>query len=385
MSDWIEILKNRLENECLPLPENDWEWFEARFRQRRKRRLLIRWSAAAAGIAAAVGLLLLLKPAGESGIDVVQVPDSKLVSEAESTVDIVSPVDEPVDPGEHVYAPGTAKPTSLKPRRPAQEQVTIDEQAPVSEPDEPVQVREQAEPSQAGEPVETPKANHSEPTLWDAQESKQKKKISISPYAGGLRLNTTPSTEDFNKLADYTMSAASIETNYQNAGLISASPNDISSFSKRFSHSRPVSFGIDLSVPLTDRISVTSGADFTLYKSRVANGFEKISQKAYYLGIPLRLEWTAWENGPASVWLGAGGKVDHLVWGKIGNETLSDDSFHWSATGVAGIQYELARGLGLFFQPEISYYFKPSSPAILTYRTENPLMFSLEAGLRINL
>ena len=102
MSDWIEILKNRLENECLPLPENDWEWFEARFRQRRKRRLLIRWSAAAAGIAAAVGLLLLLKPAGESGIDVVQVPDSKLVSEAESTVDIVSPVDEPVDPGEQV-------------------------------------------------------------------------------------------------------------------------------------------------------------------------------------------------------------------------------------------------------------------------------------------
>ena len=378
-------MKNRLENESLPLPENDWEWFEAKFRQRKKRRLLVRWSAAAAGIAATVGLLLLMKPVGETGIDVVQVPDSMLAGVTDPPVDIINPL------AESVEAPRTAIPTVIRPLLQVQEPSLNEEQTLVAEPVEaaeptPLKTQESFpadEQSMAAEHDEAPKeTDRHEPSLWQTQEPKNNIKIILSPYAGGMRRNIAPSNGDINKLYN---AAADITSNYQNAGLASASPSAISSFSKQLSHSIPVSFGLDVSVPLTDKISITSGADLTLYKSNVVNRIEKISQRAYYLGIPLRLEWTAWENGPASAWLGAGGKVDRLVYGKIGTDSLTDNSFHWSAVGVAGIQYELVRGLGLFFQPEISYYFKPSSPAILTYRTENPLMFSIDAGFRINL
>ena len=120
------------------------------------------------------------------------------------------------------------------------------------------------------------------------------------------------------------------------------------------------------------------------YRSRFTHvrGESKI-QNAYYLGIPLRLDWVAWQSGPVSAWVGAGGKVDRLVYCKFGPATVKDNAFNWSATGVAGIQYELFPKVGLFLEPEVSYYFKPSDPVVQTYRTENPLMFSLGAGLRL--
>ena len=86
MDDWIDILKNRLENESLPLPENDWAWFEAKFRQRRRRKILAGWSAAGLGIAAAVVLIVML-PARKTD------EETSLVSKGP----VVAVVDEPIE------------------------------------------------------------------------------------------------------------------------------------------------------------------------------------------------------------------------------------------------------------------------------------------------
>ena len=156
-------------------------------------------------------------------------------------------------------------------------------------------------------------------------------------------------------------------------------------FSIDGAHSIPVSFGIDVRVGLTSKIGLTSGIDLSRYRSRFNLGQTSVTQNAYYLGIPLRLDWTMWQNGPVSVWLGGGGKVDRLVYGKFGSDRVKDNTLNWSIVGNLGIQYDLTKNVGVFLAPEVSYYFKPENPVIQTYRTENPLMFTVGAGLRFSL
>ena len=386
MSDWIEILKNRLENESLPLPENDWEWFETKFRQRKRRKQLAWWSTAAAAMAAAVALVILL-PTGKTEEELSVVgkgPEIALVNPGPTPVpelvkggalkqtrslsgvegDALSGVEGPVvrqahQPEENVYQP---------------EQI-------VQEPTDAV-----PEPTEGGALKQTRSLSGVEGTEWPEDTSTPRRRITISPYAGGMRQKTNAGM-DMNRLMDYSVAGLSAPS-YANGGLSSIHSDILYPTLEAF-HVIPVSFGLEVSVPLVRKLSLSSGVDLTLFKSRfsgmIPDGENSISQRAYYLGIPLRLDLTAWENGPASIWIGAGGKVDRLIGGKYGSMSLKDNSFHWSATGVAGIRYDLIPGLGLFFQPAISYYFKPSSPAILTYRTEHPLMFSLDAGFRFTL
>ena len=151
-------------------------------------------------------------------------------------------------------------------------------------------------------------------------------------------------------------------------------------------HSIPFSFGFDASFPLRPQLQLTSGvelsiflSDFSIVKSTTTQDY---AQKAYYLGVPLRLEWIFWQQGRLSSWIGAGGKIDYLVYGKLGNARIKDNTLHYSVVGDIGLEYKLFPWGGLFIQPEISYYFKPSSPDVLTYRTEHPFYFTLGTGFR---
>ena len=57
MKNWEEILKERLTDEQIPLPEGDWEWFESnRLQPMMRRRSLIRWSACITGLVVAASI-----------------------------------------------------------------------------------------------------------------------------------------------------------------------------------------------------------------------------------------------------------------------------------------------------------------------------------------
>ena len=152
-------------------------------------------------------------------------------------------------------------------------------------------------------------------------------------------------------------------------------------------HSIPLTFGLDASVFLRSNLSLTTGLEFSGYHSDFAfqDKTESLELNAYYLGLPMRMDYYFWQTGPLSFWIGLGGKVDRLLYGHIGTERKTDPSFHWSITGDVGVQYELYPGIGLYFQPEISYYFKPSDTILHTSRMDNPLMFSLGVGLRFSI
>jgi hypothetical protein len=91
-----------------------------------------------------------------------------------------------------------------------------------------------------------------------------------------------------------------------------------------------------------------------------------------------------------SVYAGSGLKVDRLIYGqctttKWGAARIKDNGLNWSFIGDLGVQYDLFRNAGLFVAPEVSYFFKPSDPAVITYRDEHPLTFNVAVGMRITL
>ena len=209
----------------------------------------------------------------------------------------------------------------------------------------------------------------------EKQERPRRKLLAFAPYVKGFHGAENDYGDDLGAiLPDHFEYAANLG---YGTGMSTFSSSD---------HQVPLSLGLDVSFALVPHLGLTSGLDLTLYRSNYVTqaGAQSIVQKAYYLGIPLRLDWTFWNQGRFSAWLGAGGKADYLVYGRLENLHLKDNTIHWSVAGDIGIQYRLLPTVGIFLQPEISYYFKPSEPAIKTYRTEHPLTLSLGAGLRFS-
>ncbi len=72
---------------------------------------------------------------------------------------------------------------------------------------------------------------------------------------------------------------------------------------------------------------------------------------------------------------GNGGIVHHThVYNRIAG-------LQFSAQGGAGFSYRLQNNLHLFGEPRLLYYFRNNQP--MSARTENPLIFGLNIGVRI--
>ena len=54
----------------------------------------------------------------------------------------------------------------------------------------------------------------------------------------------------------------------------------------------------------------------------------------------------------------------------------------WSVQATLGVQYNIVRGVGLFAEPGISFYPENTKMPVNTIRTDKPLNFNLNAGLR---
>ena len=374
MEDWIDAIKDKVLADRPELPPGDWERFEADYlAPKRKRRVLpfvIALTSAAAAVFAAV--MLVNRSAVPEPVSV----EHTYVAEASVDVPVAAqetPVEEsvPAQAARKVFVPRQVPDVHEVEDAPSTLTETVDE---VSEP-----VTPSSEPEIAPESVKEPTQIERWPDVFeDVEERTAPKRVAFAPIVKGFQGK---------------------ENGPLNSGI--ASPplygSDPSGFTpglpyltrpEAFSsqHVIPLSFGLDISALLSPGLALTSGIDLSLYRSTftetATTGGMQFRQRAYYLGVPLRLDWTLWDEGRVSAWLGAGGKADYLVYGKFGNLRVKDNTVHCSAVGALGVQYRLHPNVGLFLQPEVSYYFKPANPALETYRTEHPLTFNLGVGAR---
>ena len=166
----------------------------------------------------------------------------------------------------------------------------------------------------------------------------------------------------------------------------------LAGYEERQKHYQPISFGLTVAYPLTDRLSVSSGIVFT----RLQSDFTYImpsqqiqkEQTLYYLGIPLNLNYRLWTYKGLKVYASAGGQADWNVWTKLQTNgvtlEMDKDRMQWSVGGALGIQYDVIPQLGFYAEPGLKYYFDNGSK-VQNFFKDKPLNFNLQLGLRLNL
>ena len=384
MEDWIDAIKDKVLAEQPELPQGDWERFEADYlAPKRKRRVLpfvLALTSAAAAVVAAV--LLVNRP---SAPDPVSVEHTYV---AEASVDVPEPVDAavaemsipPARAPRRVFVPRQVPDVHAVEETPSTLTETVDEVvAPVSEP---VATGQEPATETVPESVKEPTQVERWPDVFeDVEGETMRKRVAFAPLVKGLQ------GKGIGQSNSVIVGTPVYTSNPYGQNGIPDLPYQSMPDAFTSQHVIPLSFGLDISVPLLPRLALTSGIDLSLYRSTFTEtkttGMQ-FRQRAYYLGVPLRLDWTLWDEGRVSAWLGAGGKADYLISGKFGDLRVKDNTVHFSAVGDLGVQYRLLPNVGLFLQPEVSYYFKPSAPAMETYRTAHPLTFSLGVGARFS-
>lgn len=162
-------------------------------------------------------------------------------------------------------------------------------------------------------------------------------------------------------------------------------------------HRLPVSFSLTADFPIAKDMTLETGLSYTYLFSRYRRNDQFIYRgtlQQHYIGIPLNLRYTVWQNDAWDVYLLGGASIEKglrsiykqeiehnggiVYHAKIGS---SIDGFQFSAQAGAGFSYRLQGNLSLFGEPRIVYYFNNNQP--MSARTENPLIFGLNMGIRL--
>ncbi len=383
MKQWEEIIKDKMEEFDDTLPESVFAEFRARrdgaiHVPKRSRMIWAIVPAVAAGLAA----VLLLRPssAPDEGIRIVRQPAPPVAQAdipAEPPVDVPKKavVSEAVTPQAFVSSSATPK-------------AVVNDAEPAKEP-----VAQLAEPAeQTAEPEEQPTERTVGPMVEQSEPAAERPKIKISPAGGAITGggllaavlssalgNTDLSTEtDINKARepyDYATSADPKDI---------VAPKDF--LTGPIKHHSPIKTGLSVRIPVSERLVITTGLEYSLYRSSFTfsqSGENK--QSVHYLGIPVRLDWTFVSRRWFDVYLGGGLAGDYCLGATFAGRKIRSDGFGLSVLGAAGAQVNLNERIGIYIEPEVSWDALPGRSVLQTYRSENPFMFSLATGLRINL
>ena len=156
-------------------------------------------------------------------------------------------------------------------------------------------------------------------------------------------------------------------------------------------HYFPVQVGLSARLPLSERLYLSTGLQYSLYNSKftMSQTGEK-RQQVHYLGIPVRLDWVVASHSLFDVYVGGGVQGDFCLDATLAGKSLEKDRPSLSLVGAGGIQMNATKRLGIYLEPELSWRIPGNNSAIVnyapvTYRSEHPVMFSVAAGIRINL
>jgi hypothetical protein len=168
-------------------------------------------------------------------------------------------------------------------------------------------------------------------------------------------------------------------------------PVYLADYEERQDHKQPISFGLTLSYPLTNRLSVSTGAVYTRLSSDFLNIVQnhqiKRHQVLHYVGIPLNLQFSVWQWRGFEAYLAAGGQLDWNVAAQTNtdgvDQKMDKDRAQWSIGGSLGVQYHIVPQVGLYAEPGIRYYFNNGS-SISNFYKDKPTSFNLQFGLRFD-
>lgn len=157
----------------------------------------------------------------------------------------------------------------------------------------------------------------------------------------------------------------------------------------------PMSFGLSARYHFTDKIALSAGVNWS-FLSRDFDGKYKTAEGRFthnmqYIGIPISVAYEAIDSKTLSFYCYAGGSAEKAI---SSNYFIYADSaapiytekvpsLQYGIFGGIGVEFKLSNLLGIYVDPCVKYYFPGDQPKSI--RTDKPLSFSFEAGLRFNL
>ena len=163
-------------------------------------------------------------------------------------------------------------------------------------------------------------------------------------------------------------------------------------------HDKPITFGISVTKSVSDRLSLETGLQYSILKSRftIGEGGDSAAtrQKIHYLGVPLRVSYKWMDYKRLSAYASAGVTLHVPVYSKLVGSADNDwkriifgdkrfsPPLQWQTGASVGIQYEFAPNTSLFVEPTVNWFI-PSGGETHTIWTEQPVMFTCPLGIRI--
>ena len=388
MRKWEDIIKDKLEEQGSALPESVFAEFQARRDATAPvpaaRHFNLLWAAVPAVAAGLAAILLLRHPSVpvDNGVQIIPQP--------------VNPVavvnDQNESPGQVPVEPQAVKSPMPKVAR----QTVADSWQPEVVDDIVLtEVEEKADTTVLAKVQDSAPAPAMTSPIIPDNVSPQKVKMKILPAAGLLAGGgllaavmtplANPHASEVSADALQSMADINHETSYaHNAS--DPGENLKNELTGEYRHSFPLRGGLSVGIPIADRLKVTTGLEYILYQSWFTYSLSgEKKQVAQYLGIPLRLDWSLARNKWLDIYVGGGFEGDYCIAASLAGNRIRRDGFNISMMGAGGIQFNPTRRFGFYVEPELIWTVPSENRVLLTYRCENPFMFSVATGLRVNL
>ena len=390
--DWMDAVRERcLSDETIPSPDG-WSQISRKMRHAAIRR----HSALTVAVLIPIAAILLWSPWRQPAVHDVpgSIPLAENTIPSESDDSFVAPEEEPII---------TSKVASIVPNK-AKESPDIRSDETVVPNSPSVNPKNSVEPDVTNKPDEPEKPHEDSP----------KEKVSIEPFeafpepvrrhrpllsigvnAGSgttsrktdVTLRSTPyiAALTYMNAIELPAETRGIRSNYSNTVGFGVAANQFfpASSTNHYHHDLPLSLGITARMALTSRWGVESGIEYTYLHSAVESMAGDMDQQLHLIGIPLRMDVRLWSHDRFSLYAGLSAMAEKCVAASVGKISCEEKRVLWSTGTFAGVQYQIGGQAYLFFQPQFSYSI--TNTDLITYRTENPLVFSLNAGLRFDL
>ncbi|MBR5174554.1 MAG: hypothetical protein IKW89_01340 [Bacteroidales bacterium] len=387
MRDWTELFKDKLQGTRLTLPENDWEVMSGMLTRHIRRRRIQKGMFIVSSAAAILVAALIL---GHRQIQEDMTPERRIAGvEEESHADSNESVI--YDAPETIPVRYPVGKSVLAEREPV-EQESFDET--------PIYTMTQRDTSGKDSSVvdDSPVNNEEGRWTWvDAEETTRGKNI-LFGLSRSLLSSTILRSEPTSIIQNTTIipdnahhsDAETDENNPDNGdkdhiqAIIPGNQNMPMELNHtQYEHSYPYTLGISVGFPLSEKLFLTSGLDYSYCLSRITySDNSKADQKAHYLGIPLHLDWIIIRNDKLSIYAGAGAEAYRCLFAQVGAyQRIKDRNIYYSAICLAGLKYEPVRGVGLFLEPQYSYSIPVKDPLIRSAITDSRDLFNVRAGI----
>lgn len=416
---WLDDIRTRLEQHEEPAPEGLWESIEAQIstEETAKARPVIpvwAWSTVSIAAVAVIAFFIFFNPKEEE-LTLIREHQEVALTTEDISKNILPP--ENPDPIHTEVIPTTPKkrekeqPVQVVSESTETQNIEISPDTDLSEiiPDNREQIQEEYPEEEYPEEkatvsVPAPEERHGVlPNLKITNQKGTEKEMTISLFSQ----NTPGNSHTQNGFGrDYIQTVNRQQEEHDDADISAMSKeiiffNQYREIKETTEHRMPISAGITLSYPLSEKVAIDAGLTYTYLSSKTRRGTEEYYEESlnehHFIGIPLGIKYTIWNRNGLSLYLSGGGEVKRSIsstthhkytmdFKEIAShdQNKNDALYLWSVRGAVGVRYNIMDGIGLFAEPGITYHLKTNDLPSIIYN-QTPLNFSLSFGINIHL